>query len=255
MSLLLKSHYLLNDFTVDSFPPFPCPTCGNVMRLEKKGMLTAEAGESYRSFDVGAIDQPDRFGFFSACLKCDAHECYEVVVVSGEDHLQEIERYDGTPDFETLYSIKYVQPTVHIFPISESCEGLVREHLLRSFSLFWSAPSAAGNSLRCAIESLMDHLKVRKQVINRFNKVQKFTLHARIEEWGRNDLKNKELSKLLLAIKWIGNAGSHKATLTREDVIKAYQLTEHVFSEVFDKKTDLLKKLATRVNQKKGPTK
>jgi hypothetical protein len=225
------------------------------MRLEKKGMLTAEAGVSYRSFELGAIDQPDRFGFFSACLKCDAHECYEVVVVSGEDHLQEIERYDGTLDFETLYSIKYVQPTVHIFPVSGKCEGLVKEHLLRSFSLFWSAPSASGNSLRCAIESLMDHLKVRKQVINRNRRVQQLTLHARIEEWGRKNQRNKELSELLLAIKWIGNAGSHKATLTKENLIEAYQLAEHVFSEVYDNKTESLKKLAIRVNKVKGPTK
>jgi hypothetical protein len=99
------------------------------------------------------------------------------------------------------------------------------EPLNESFKLFFSAPSAASNSVRVAIEELLTELKVK-----RFNLVSKkrrmISLHQRI---GLLPAKYVELKEMLTAIKWIGNAGSHGGEqLSHDDVLDAFELTEHV---------------------------
>jgi hypothetical protein len=64
------------------------------------------------------------------------------------------------------------------------------------------------------------------------------------------------LKDLVLAIKWLGNAASHdgKSEVTVDDVMDSYELMEHILSEVYAPKLSKLKKLAKKVNRKKGPS-
>jgi len=61
---------------------------------------------------------------------------------------------------------------------------------------------------------------------------------------------------MILAIKWLGNAGSHgHAEVTMDDVMDAYELTEHILEEIYEPKLKKLKAIAKKVNKKKGPVK
>lgn len=76
-------------------------------------------------------------------------------------------------------------------------------------------------------------------------------LHSRInllpEKYG-------ELKELLLAIKWLGNAGSHAdSPISIDDVMDAYQLIDHVLQELYVQKGKKAKALAKLINKKKGP--
>lgn len=75
------------------------------------------------------------------------------------------------------------------------------------------------------------------------------TLHARIEEYRKKD---PGLGDSLLAVKWLGNAGSH-ATLTRNDVFDALDMVEHVLDEVFTQRAKTVAKLAKKINKARGP--
>lgn len=60
----------------------------------------------------------------------------------------------------------------------------------------------------------------------------------------------------MLAIKWLGNAGSHsQKTVSRDDVIDAYELLEHILQEIYMQKTEKLKTKAQKINKMKGPVK
>ncbi|MGB3133805.1 MAG: DUF4145 domain-containing protein, partial [Candidatus Macondimonas sp.] len=69
--------------------------------------------------------------------------------------------------------------------------------------------------------------------------------------------KYAHLKDLILAIKWLGNAGSHDggSEVTLDDVMDSYELTEHILQEVYAPKLEKLQKIAKNVNKKKGPAK
>jgi len=58
----------------------------------------------------------------------------------------------------------------------------------------------------------------------------------------------------MLAIKWLGNAGSHaEGAVTLDDVMDAYDLIDHVLQELYTQKARKAKALAKLINKKKGP--
>lgn len=256
MSLLQNADFLTRSFNKDSFPPLPCPACSRPMSIKADSISSYETAQSvFLSDKVGAIAPYERIGVFTLFLECRDPECLEHVAVSGEASNECINRPDGMDAYVPVYDIWNCFPAIHLFPLSKAWDEQVKGHMLNSFSHFWNDPSSSGNSLRCAIEALMDYCKIPQKRRTQNGKMHRLTLHERIEAWGSKNKDQHELSQLLLAIKWIGNAGSHKAALSKKDLIKGYQLTEHVFSEVFDKRTKSLKNLAKRVNRRRGPTK
>lgn len=253
MSLLQNTNYLFESFPLAEFPPFPCPDCGCVLVKNEKSRKSGEFGESQVLWDAGAINPEDRRGMFSIFLNCSSGSCLTQVILIGEDSIKCVEAYDGSPDYETYYDPRFFLPTIPLFPVSKELPDTVKSQLMQSFSHFWNDPSAAGNSLRRAIEALMDHFKIRRKRLTPKKKMHKLVLHDRISEWGKSKPEYQDLSELLLAVKWIGNVGSHRADLTKRDLVQGFKLTEYVFSEVFDARTKTLKKMAKRVIKKKGP--
>lgn len=98
----------------------------------------------------------------------------------------------------------------------------------------------------------MTDLKVKRFEIVK-HKQRSISLHRRIQLLPP---KYAHLKEMILAIKWLGNAGSHSTeTITRDDVLDSYELTEHILQEVYSSKKKKLVALAKHVNKKKGPTK
>ena len=59
---------------------------------------------------------------------------------------------------------------------------------------------------------------------------------------------------MLLAVKWIGNVGSHNNldSILEEDLFAAFDIMEHLIDRLFVKREDLLEKLAEDINIRKG---
>ncbi|TCP92760.1 uncharacterized protein DUF4145 [Sphingomonas sp. PP-CE-1A-559] len=78
------------------------------------------------------------------------------------------------------------------------------------------------------------------------------TLDSRIKEFELKDPKNAEI---LLAVKWLGNSGSHAGGLTRDDVFDAFDMVELVLNNLYDTTTaDIMAKVKA-INNHKGPVK
>ncbi|KQN28090.1 hypothetical protein ASF00_09280 [Sphingomonas sp. Leaf34] len=111
----------------------------------------------------------------------------------------------------------------------------------------WQSAEGAANQIRQAVEHLMDEQGVTKAVAPAFK-----SLHSRIEEFKLTDPTNAEI---LLAIKWLGNSGSHAGGLTRTDVFDAFDFIEHALVNLYDTTTAELIAKARAINTQKGPVK
>lgn len=244
-------------FTLENAPDWICPSCGKAPLRIRKDSFAKEERRHSRDHSHEAWE-PEWIEYVYACLLvCSDDQCKEVVASGGTGSVDwsVFEDEHGVPDqvYEDHFRPKFFQPHLKLFPFPKDCPESVTKPLEDSFSLFFSAPHAASNNVRIAIESLLTELKIR-----RFNLVggkRRFvSLHQRI---ALLPPKYAHLKDLILAIKWLGNAGSHDggAEVTLDDVMDSYELTEHILQEVYAPKLAKLHKLAKKVNKKKGPAK
>jgi len=204
-------------------------------------------------FSVGAIEPDEGSGVFTLMLHCSSSLCAEAVAVSGTFRYGSYTP-DDSPDPVAAAFLKpcHFSPTIHIFPICEKCPERVRKAILIPFDLYWNSPQGAGNALRTAVEALLDYLGVRKWTKNKKGELITINLGARIVEYSK---KSPAVGEILMAIKWIGNSGSHLSNLTHESVIAGYQLFSHALDEIFEKRTATITKMAKKINKRKKPTK
>ncbi|KWF02164.1 hypothetical protein WL80_28890 [Burkholderia ubonensis] len=118
--------------------------------------------------------------------------------------------------------------------------------------MYFADAGAALNCARTAVEALLTALGIKRFTLAN-GKKRPINLHQRIQLMPP---KYQEQKDLLLAVKWLGNAGSHSGhEPTMADVRVAYDLLEHALSEIYESKGKKLKAVASKVNKKKGPAK
>jgi len=150
------------------------------------------------------------------------------------------------------YDVFFVRPAPLPFPLTFNVHKEVRDLVVKFSESYWADPETAANKLRQAIEVLLTDQKVPRTVINKHNKRQALSLHARIEKYRKI---NPSVATLLLAIKWLGNEGSHPGSLIHKDVLDGYELFEHIIDKVYNKTRSRLTGLANSINRNKGPVK
>ena len=57
------------------------------------------------------------------------------------------------------------------------------------------------------------------------------SLHSRIKLLPK---KYHDIQDIFMAVKWLGNAGSHSGTVSADDVLDAYELMQKLLAEVFN---------------------
>lgn len=248
MHLTLK--HLLEGFEDNSFPPFPCPRCSATLVPKSKTLHIAESAESWDLHEVGAIGPDEGGGVFTVIMECSDSSCSESVAVAGKNHLTASEDVHGKECIAYILEPSHFVPHLNLFTVPSNVPESVKKPLNASFGLFWTDPSASGNSIRTAVEELMNYKRVKKWTNRPGKKRHPISLHDRILEFKES---KRDLGELLLAIKWIGNAGSHRQTLEKKNIIAAYQMLEHVLQELFEKRTAFLAKTAKQINKRRKP--
>ncbi|AEW02215.1 hypothetical protein Niako_5986 [Niastella koreensis GR20-10] len=255
---LVKSFWKNLNFSNYEQPKIHCPTCKkgfiNPIKDSVKFKETAETVALKKS--DGPWSEMDLDFKFSCLLKCDNNNCGEVVSCAGTGFF---DQDDPTFDEETgqywasyfkYFKPEYFSKPIHIIELKDLYPSAITKKLEDSFKIFFCDSESCANKIRIVVEVLMDALKVKKTVITTGNKRKNLTLHARILNYGS---KNKELSDLLLAIKWIGNSGSHNSKVTKDDTLDAYRILEYVLDKLYDKNATHLMKMAKIINKKRIP--
>lgn len=243
-------------FRQGEIPPWLCPVCEvGRLKLNRKSLIKRDTAKTLK--DMGHPDwEPDSSKLVFACVfDCDNKNCREPVSCSGTGGAVLYEYYDenGHDQFiEDTFNPNFFSPPLILMDIPKKCPESVRNHLKESFALFYSDSGAALNCSRVAVEALLTELKVKRFTIEK-KKRKLIMLHQRIMLLPK---KYVDLRDILLAVKWLGNAGSHSGhAVSVDDVVDAYSLLEHILSSIYENKVELLKNLAVKINEKKGPLK
>lgn len=252
---MIDKRLLTSYFRQDQDAYWQCPTCSNgYLVIEKDTFRSRETAISQKGHKHYAWEPEWVSLIYSCMLKCTNGNCSERVASSGHGSLDwDIEEDEnGIPEqiYTEYFEPYYFYPPLKIITIPKNVPEDITTQLDKSFELFFSSPSASVNHARSALELMLTHLKVPKTTINNRNKRVKISLHNRIEKLAKQHIEFKEL---LLAIKWIGNEGSHpEKNLTKNDVIDLYEILEHVLAELFDNKSKTILAKAKKINKAKG---
>ena len=251
----MRKESFIAPFSQSEMPVWNCPYClDGILKLNKNSLNIKETEES-KSYHKHEDFEPDWIrSNFSLELECD--HCKERIFSVGKTKFIEFMDDEYGPRLEEGLIPLFFYPAIPLFKTSKNCPKDVQEQIESAFSLYWNDISASANRIRVVVEIILNHAKIKKgeKIKNSRNrgKIRKLSLHKRILIFKD---KNQSIGEAMLAIKWIGNFGSHTDDLVQTDVLNAFELLEHTLSEVFDKKSEEIKKLSKNINKKKGPMK
>jgi hypothetical protein len=217
-----------------------------------KSLVAYETAESKRSRGHEDWDPEWILMVFGAWLKCPDAKCGQEVTISGrggpEPQFDPEEGMSWQDEYQPLFAI----PMPDMIDLPAKCPTPVAEELRASFRAFWSDPSSSANHLRSALERLLDDLGVKKKTRSK-GRTTTLSLHQRILEFQKGE---PTLGGHLLAIKLLGNAGSHGSDVRTSDVLDALEIVEHCLAEIVTQRSKhiaaLAKALAKRHRARKG---
>jgi hypothetical protein len=187
---------------------------------------------------------------FTAWAECKHPTCKQRFALSGIGGLDQAFVDDGEGgkfEWEKYYVPTTCNPMPHIIEIPAQCPKDVREEIQASFSLFWANPPASAGRMRVALECLMTHLGVPKRRKSQNGRFHDLNLHGRIDFFTQ---KNRTAGAQLMALKWLGNAGSHDSNVSRRDLLDAFEILEHALDEVLNERSAKVAALAKKLTKK-----
>jgi hypothetical protein len=232
--------------THDRCPDWPCPTCkAGVLVLEKGSLKEANTKKSMTDQNEGWWGPEHVVMSFTAWATCSNEACGERFALAGIGGV-EVEPDDhGNAEYVEVFQLKFCHPVLSLISVSTNCPDTVRQALIAAFSTFWTdRPSAAGR-IRVAVERLLDHVGIP----NKGAKGGYLSLDDRIDAFTKSD---PTYGPHLMALKWLGNVGAHTVDVAADDLLDAFDVLEHVLSEVVDKKSAAIAKLAVEMAKKYG---
>jgi hypothetical protein len=132
----------------------------------------------------------------------------------------------------------YFEPSIPLFTIPSKCPENIKNEAQHAFKLAFSDFSASGNRVRTCLELYILQL----------NEKATGTLHHKIESIKGVDATAYEI---LMAIKWLGNQGSHESSLQEYDLAFAFEALEFCLNKTYNSNEFKLKTLASLINANK----
>lgn len=191
-------------------------------------------------------------GTCSGTFRCSDPNCGRGVLVSGDwSYDVDVESATGGTRWTDYIRIRYVDPALPIFTPPSKTPAKVTAAITAAAELLWINPNAAANHLRQAIEELLTSKRVRSTVLTKKRKRRRLSAHERIDLYRNADPANADIANTLEAVKWIGNSGSHEATLTISDVLEGAELLEHALKDLYDPTARLRRARVKQINKGK----
>jgi hypothetical protein len=262
----MQDHSWLNkNFQPDRLPNWRCPTC-NSATLILSGELQHEKSETMQQIPESYLDETSGdhipiwvenvIGLktrFVGFLKCTSRHCNEFVTIAGYVSTEEVTHYDdeGCPYPELAdfcYPISF-DPALHYIQNTHLYPKEIKSVLKACFRLFWIDNASCANKIRIAVETLLYLQKIPRRKKDNKGKLTVISLHSRLALYKR---KNPQIAELLLSIKWIGNAGSHSAEVSTQEIINAFDLLQYCLDHIYIQTEKRLKNISKKINKNKG---
>ena len=241
-------------FTNENPINYPCPKCSlGFLTLKRKIVMEiTPSGTEMESYSYpNGIEH-----IFNGTLICKNENCKELVSISGQC-LKDIRTGKELPNGEMVehrfstYYPKFFFPNLGIIDLPKEVSENVIEQINLSFSHYFNDLSSCANRIRNGIELILDDLKAPKWRKTKAGNKQVFkNIHSRIEHYGN---RNKSMSNHLLALKIIGNEGSHIGFLKSEDILDSYEILEQLIDFTYTKKKERITELVKEIVNRKKP--
>jgi Domain of unknown function (DUF4145) len=250
---LYNDHYneLGEWFPENLFPTILCGICQDgYLVLEK--VSTVELNSSLEEHAHPDWDPEWITGLHLSRMRCGNPKCKEIATTTGEYRMVFDIEYDERGNPQQTYSkelrINYVTPVSPLILKRDDYPDQVAQLIKEASAIALVSPGAAANRIRTAIDELLNAQKVIKIRTTKKGRA-RLTTHARILIF---NAKNSEASDLLLAVKWIGNGGTHNDNISLSEVLDGVELFAHALDKLFNHKNIKLKKKAKIINDRKG---
>lgn len=224
---------------------YQCPQCGGGFLVpDQKTFKSIEPPHSRNSHSHEEWD-PDWITYrFTVTCVCTNNNCGELAFVSGIGSVSERYDHEGQPEYYDRFLIKSFFPAPRLCHIPDKTPAKVEEFLVNSFSLYWINTAAAANALRASLEALLDELKIPNHKKNTKGQTVHIALHNRLESWSAS---NKDYAELCLALKEVGNLGSHGNSVKPSHYLGSLEIYSYVLKELFENDAKKMKELAQNI--------
>ncbi|MFJ8846058.1 DUF4145 domain-containing protein [Streptomyces cyaneofuscatus] len=246
---------------LQDWPHIPCPTCARGSLLPVHDSYVAEESNTSKSWREHDAWDPDWIrGAFHCLLACSKPTC-DVVRVVGEmavglgDYDFDEPYTQGPAPYREVLTPNLFIPALPLVESRKFCPEEVGDRVDAAARVLWLDPSAAANRLRAAAEALMDDRGVIRTDVDRKGKAFRLTLDRRIAIFKSTQPQHADAADFLLAVKWIGNVGSHDDVLHINDVLEGVEFLDHALSLIYDESRDEVRKRASEVTARKGQPK
>ncbi len=245
--------FVERNFYLNKIPKWNCPKCNNQsLSIDKEKFFFEETIDSINSHSEDYWEFQFIQFYFIGLLTCSI--CNQKISFLGNGNLDYSNYHNQFTneyfeEYNEIFTPTFFNPSLHLFKIKDAIPKQIRDELVASFSLFWNDLASCANKIRSTIELLLTDLKIKKtKIIKGKRKI--LPLHERIVNYSKI---NPELGKYLLAIKWIGNSGSHSAEAISEIAITdAFKLIEFSLNAIYSNRTGELNKIAKEIIRRKG---
>jgi hypothetical protein len=233
--------------TKTACPAWPCPVCHKgTVALVPKSLIHKETIESKRAHSHEAWE-PEWISYtFTAWGQCGHGSCKQEFAIAGTGGI-EPEFGPEEIDWADYFSPKICRPMPDIFDFPAKCPVEVTQELRAAFELLWSHHAACAGRIRVALECLMNHLGVSRRKKDKNGKFYDLQLHQRIEDFAKSQ---PVIGAQLMALKWLGNSGSHDADVSKDDLLDAFEIMEHALGEIIDQRSARVAALAKKLTKK-----
>lgn len=245
---------------IENDGPFPrplCPVCqAGHLRFAKPSDI--ENAESQRARNHEAWDPDWMFGTFIAIAECENNNCQQKVHALGNYRVDTARtRHSHCEDYTTSYHSQYstyytvtsLSPPLVLMRLPETAPEEVREGVERASAVLFLDPGLAGTALRAAVERFLTTEGIPARRSSGGFK----SLDERIRDWKQENPNRSGVADLLLAVKWIGNAGSHEVSdVSVKEVLDGVEILDEAFHRLFMGPD--IDARARAINLGKGPT-
>lgn len=227
-------------------PSWPCPICNTGILLKENDSIKQLYTEETLSAQRSIFNQTKGMAEFRfvGYLKCS--HCSERILIAGKGVLLNEFGIPASAVYQgkkiSVFYPHYFEPALHLIDVPSSISKDVQELVVKSFIMYWVDLDSCANKIRQALELVV---KERGAVGT--------NLHHQIESL--RETIGEKITNRLLALKWVGNEGSHASRpFEKSEILDAYGLLEDVLAQLYPDHTDERRKenLVQKIISNKG---
>lgn len=249
--MLLYEDSLYFSYSKSELSHWNCPTCiRGILKLQDSNFMSKQSNYS-RITPPTAMDTG---GVFTGILVCSNEDCQESVIISGKYDVEWRTR-KGLRHLERKYRPHFFQPHLHFFNTGEflNLDQNAWAAIHKAFELFWVDSNSCANKIRVAIEHILTDKGIRKTRTTKKGERIRLTLHDRIELFKSKYPRRSHIADQLMAVKWIGNDGSHADfELDQDTVYVGFRILYDTLQKLYGDAEREIKSMVKRINTRKS---